>query len=76
MIIILALVQQQDLKVLGVDIIGLGFLAIYGFIFVIQFLALLGHRFKTIVHVLARTPWKVTNNRVYPSESTSSQQMA
>ena len=73
MIIILTLVQHKDLKVLGVDVIGLGFLIIYGLIFVIQFLALLGHRFKTIVHVLARTPWKVTNNRVEP---TSSQQMA
>ena len=73
MIIILTLVQHKDLKVLGVDVIGLGFLIIYGLIFVIQFLALLGHRFKTIVHVLARTPWKVANNRVEP---TSSQQMA
>ena len=76
MIIILTLVQQKDLKVLGVDIIGLGFLAIYGFIFVIQFLALLGHRFKTIVHILARTPWKVGTNRVYPSDPTGSQQMS
>ena len=67
-IIILTLVQQKDLKVLGVDIIGLGFLTIYGCIFVIQFLALLGHRFKTVIHVLARTPWKISpkvgNNRV------------
>ena len=68
MIIILTLVQHKDLKVLGVDIIGLGFLTIYGCIFVIQFLALLGHRFKTMVHVLARTPWKVSNGRVSPSE--------
>lgn len=68
MIIILTLVQHKDLKVLGVDIIGLGFLTIYGCIFVVQFLALLGHRFKTMVHVLARTPWKVSNNRVSPLE--------
>ena len=73
MIIILTLVQHKDLKVLGVHGIGLGFLAIYGCIFVIQFLALLGHRFKTIVQVLARTPWKVAKNRVYPSEPTSNQ---
>ena len=51
MITILTLVQHKDLKVLGVDIVGLGFLAVYGCIFVIQFLALLGHRFKTIVHI-------------------------
>ena len=71
MIIILTLVQQEDLKVLGVDIIGLGFLTIYGCIFVIQFLALLCHRFKTVIHVLARTPWKLSpkvgNNRVSPA---------
>ena len=76
MIIILTLVQHKDLKVLGVDIIGLGFLTVYGFIFVLQFLALLGHRFKTVVHILARTPWKLSNrignNRVSVSESVSS----
>ena len=72
-IIILTLVQHKDLKVLGVDIIGLGFLTIYGCIFVVQFLALLGHRFKTLVHVLARTPWRVRNSRVYPSEHTDIQ---
>ena len=70
MIIILTLVQHKDLKVLGVDIIGLGFLTIYGCIFVVQFVALLGHRFKTMVHVLARTPWKVSNSRVSPTEPT------
>ncbi|XP_068708203.1 uncharacterized protein [Montipora foliosa] len=71
MITILTLVQQKDLKVLGVDIIGLGFLTIYGCIFVIQFLALLCHRFKTVIHVLARTPWKISSkigtNRVSPA---------
>ncbi|XP_078360423.1 uncharacterized protein LOC144644771 isoform X1 [Oculina patagonica] len=69
MIIILTLVQHKDLKILGVDIIGLAFLTIYGCIFVVQFLALLGHRFKTIVHILARTPWIPKFNRVAPSES-------
>lgn len=65
MIIILSLVRHKDLKVLGVDIIGLAFLTIYGLIFVLQFLALLGHRFKTVVHVLARVPWRKLN-RVSP----------
>lgn len=76
MIIILTLVQHKDLKVFGVDVIGLGFLIIYGFIIILQFLALLGHRFKTVVHILARTAWipsrKVGNNRVSSSESKSS----
>ena len=69
MIIILTLVQHKDLKILGVDVIGLAFLTVYGCIFVVQFLALLGHRFKTIVHILARTPWILKYNRVAPSES-------
>ena len=76
MVIILTLVQHKDLKVFGVDAIGLAFLLIYGFLIILQFLALLGHRFKTIVHVLARTPWtlskRVGNNRVSSVESENS----
>ncbi|XP_020627360.1 uncharacterized protein LOC110064629, partial [Orbicella faveolata] len=77
MVIVLTLVQQKDLKVFGVDVIGLAFLLIYGFLIILQFLALLGHRFKTIVHILARTPWtlskRVGNNRVSSVESENSQ---
>lgn len=76
-VIVLTLVQQKDLKVFGVDVIGLAFLLIYGFLIILQFLALLGHRFKTIVHILARTPWtlskRVGNNRVSSVESENSQ---
>ena len=68
MVMIVALAQQKDLKVFGVDVIGLAFLLVYGVLIILQFLALLGHRFKTIVHILARTPWtlnkRVGNNRV------------
>lgn len=74
MIIILALVRHKDLKILGVDIIGLGFLTIYGGIFAIQFLALLCHRFKTLIHILARAPWKMNSTKVAPAESPRSQQ--
>ena len=80
MVMILTLVRHNDLKVLGVDIIGLGFLSVYGCIFLVQFLALLGHRFKTMVHVLARTPWKISNkignNIVSPLEPRSCEQAA
>ena len=70
MIIILTLARQKDLKVFGVDVIGLVFLLIYGFLIALQFLALLGHRFKTIIHILARTPWTLSKkNRVSPCES-------
>ena len=60
-IILLSFVQHNYLKVLIIDI-GIGFQPLYGFIYVIQFLALLGHRFVTVVRILARTPWKVGNN--------------
>lgn len=76
MVIVLTLVQQKDLKVFGVDVIGLAFLLIYGFLIILQFLALLGHRFKTIVHIFACTPWtlskRVGNNRVSSVESGNS----
>ncbi|PFX22865.1 Ankyrin repeat and sterile alpha motif domain-containing protein 1B [Stylophora pistillata] len=74
MIIILALVRHKDLKILGVDVIGLGFLTIYGGIFAVQFLALLWHRFKTLIHILARAPWKMNINSITPAESSRSQQ--
>ena len=56
-IVLLSFVQHNYLKDIGV-----GFQPLYGFIYVIQFLALLGHRFVTVVRVLARTPWKLGNN--------------
>lgn len=59
MMLILTLVQKRDLKILGLDVIALSFLIIYGGIFVAQFVALLCHRVKTIMHILARTPWIV-----------------
>ena len=75
-LITLTLVQRKDLKVSGVDIVGLGVLTVYGFIVFLQFLALLGHRFKTAVHILARTPWKLSkkigDNFVSISQSVSS----
>lgn len=74
MIIILALVRHKDLKILGVDVIGLGFLTIYGGIFAVQFLALLCHRFKTLIHILARAPWKMNINSITPAESSRSQE--
>ena len=57
LIIIMTLVQHQSLKFLGVDVAGLCFLAVYGMIFILQFLALLAHRLLTVLHILARAPW-------------------
>jgi chitin synthase len=57
MIIILVLVKQNNLKALGVDVIGLSFLFVYGTIIILQFLAMITHRLTTLLHVLARAPW-------------------
>ena len=57
MIIIMVLVRQSELKTLGVDLIGLSFLLVYGTIIILQFLAMISHRLITLLHVLARAPW-------------------
>ena len=57
-ILLTALIRQEHLTVLDTNVLGLSFLAIYGFIVVIQFLTLLWHRGVTFCHVVARAPWK------------------
>ena len=57
-ILIMALVEQKNLKVMGTNVLGFAFLCIYGFLIVIQFLTLLWHRAVTFCHVIARAPWK------------------
>ncbi|XP_031575148.1 uncharacterized protein LOC116308782 isoform X2 [Actinia tenebrosa] len=57
MIVIMVLVRQSSLKTLGVDLIGLSFLLVYGTIIILQFLAMIGHRLTTLLHVLARASW-------------------
>lgn len=58
MILLEAFIRQEHLSVLDTNVLGLSFLAIYGFIVVIQFLTLLWHRAVTFCHVVARAPWK------------------
>lgn len=57
-ILIMSLLKQQNLKVMGTNVLGFAFLCIYGFIIVIQFLTLLWHRGVTFFHVIARAPWR------------------
>ena len=57
LMILLTLARHQNLKVFGVSVIGLSFLAIYGLIMLIQFFAMLIHRSITLLHVVARAPW-------------------
>ncbi|XP_032230762.2 uncharacterized protein LOC5506512 [Nematostella vectensis] len=57
MILMVTLTKTPQLKVLGTDALGLAFLAIYGFIIVLQFLTLIWHRLSTWCHMIARAPW-------------------
>ena len=36
---------------------GLAFLTVYGFIIMVQFVAMIIHRSLTLLHILARAPW-------------------
>ena len=57
-ILLMTLIKQEHLKLLGVSVLGLVFLCIYGFLIVLQFITLLWHRGVTTCHVVARAPWK------------------
>lgn len=57
-ILIVTLAAQANLTVIGSNPIGLVFLFIFGSIFVLQFLAMLFHRFSTLTHFLARAPYR------------------
>lgn len=57
MVVIMVLVKQTRLKTLGVDVLGLSFLIVYGTVTFCQFLAMIFHRLTTLLHILARTPW-------------------
>ncbi|CAH1272482.1 CASKIN2 [Branchiostoma lanceolatum] len=52
--LILTLASQANLQVLDTNPLGLVFLVVFGFILIIQFLAMLVHRAWTVVHMLAR----------------------
>lgn len=78
LMILMTLARHQNLKVLGVDVIGLSFLAVYGLIMLIQFAAMLIHRTITFLHVIARAPWTCKSldsdvtGSVYSSETNAS----
>ncbi|XP_032242861.1 uncharacterized protein LOC5517022 [Nematostella vectensis] len=57
MIVIMVLVKHSNLKLLGVDFVGLMFLSVYGTIILFQFIAMLAHRLTTLIHLLARAPY-------------------
>ncbi|RUS88696.1 hypothetical protein EGW08_003511 [Elysia chlorotica] len=58
LILISTLATKADLTVIGANPIGLVFLFIFGFLFLLQFLLMLVHRTYTMSHYLARASYK------------------
>ncbi|XP_076451581.1 uncharacterized protein LOC143287463 isoform X2 [Babylonia areolata] len=58
LVLISTLAAQASLTVLGANPLGLVFVVIFGFLFVLQFLTMLVHRVYTMSHYLARAPYR------------------
>ncbi|XP_033725123.1 uncharacterized protein LOC117315086 isoform X2 [Pecten maximus] len=58
LILLATLASKMELKVSGTDPVGLVFLAIFGFLLVLQFLCMLVHRLTTFGHFCARAPYR------------------
>ncbi|XP_060075146.1 uncharacterized protein LOC132554839 [Ylistrum balloti] len=58
LILLATLASKMELKVSGTDPVGLVFLGIFGFLFVLQFLCMLVHRLTTFGHFCARAPYR------------------
>ncbi|XP_062610784.1 uncharacterized protein LOC134272577 [Saccostrea cucullata] len=61
-VIIMTLSSSFDLNVAGTNILSLLFLIVFGFLFVLQFLCMLLHRFTTLSHFIARAPYRFGQN--------------
>ncbi|XP_048748701.2 uncharacterized protein LOC125660927 isoform X3 [Ostrea edulis] len=57
-VIIMTLSSSIDLQVAGTNPLSLVFLVVFGFLFVLQFLCMLVHRFTTLSHFIARAPYR------------------
>lgn len=58
LVVLATMASQAQLTVLSSNPLGFLFLAVFGFIFVMQFLCMLVHRLATLVHMLARAPYR------------------
>ncbi|XP_023931464.1 uncharacterized protein LOC112041925 [Lingula anatina] len=58
LIFIMLLTNQKVLFLLGSNPLGLAFLFVFGFVLIIQFLAMIVHRFAAWMHMIARAPYK------------------
>ncbi|XP_062598687.1 uncharacterized protein LOC134260123, partial [Saccostrea cucullata] len=61
-VIIMTISSSIDLKVAGTNILSLLFLIVFGFLFVLQFICMLLHRFTTLSHFIARAPYQFGEN--------------
>ena len=57
-ILIFTLTKRAELNVVGTNPLGLSFLVVFGTILAIQFLTMLWHRMSTVLHFLARAPFR------------------
>ena len=60
------MICNDFLQILGVDVVGLAFLTVYGFIIGVQFVAMIIHRSLTLLHILARAPWTCGTGETNP----------
>nr|XP_022306572.1 uncharacterized protein LOC111112966 isoform X3 [Crassostrea virginica] len=57
-VIIMTLSRSIDLQIAGTNPLSLVFLIVFGFLFVLQFVCMLVHRFTTLSHFIARAPYR------------------
>ncbi|XP_029657956.2 chitin synthase chs-2-like isoform X2 [Octopus sinensis] len=58
LVLLATMATQANLAVYSSNPLGFVFLAVFGFIFVLQFLCMLFHRMGTLMHLIARSPYK------------------
>ena len=63
-ILIYTLTEKTELDVIHTNPFGLAFLVVFGVILAIQFLTMLWHRVSTLLHFLARTPFRTGETSV------------
>lgn len=63
-ILITSLATKGNLNVAGTNPLGLSFLVVFGVLIVLQFLTMLWHRLSTLLHLIARAPYRAGRTSV------------
>ena len=63
-ILIMSLAAKVNLNVAGTNPLGLSFLVVFGVLIVLQFLTMLWHRLSTLLHLIARAPFRAGRTSV------------